>query len=343
MKICEYKNDIDNCRYCWMCRHVCTQGRVTREEGHTARALGLLLAAIERGARKFDAETAERLYQCCQCGYCTEWCVSDFRAAKYIRAAREDIYTDHYELLPAPIVEALAKVKANGHPYSVENAESFEAVSGGENLLFLGSAARYLRPATGKAAVSLMKKLKVPFTLLENEPASGFWMWNLGAGYPFGLQRILCAKAIKESGCKRLVVVSPADYYLFKAEYADLLDGVEIAALPVFAGADLAKVIGNASYSESSYYARWAGLTVAPESAGKLFWKGAQSRSTGANLLPTYPEMAKAIADTLFVSASEDGVTKLVVSGAEDMAALSAADTKGIEIAELIELLDASL
>lgn len=345
MKILEFKKDIDNCRFCWMCRHVCTQGRVTGVESHTARALGLLLAAIQRGAREYDESTSERMYQCCQCAYCTEWCVSDYRAAKYIRAAREDIYTDHYQLVPAPVKEALTKIKKNGHPWCVceENTAKLEPSEGGENLLFIGSAARYLNPKTGEAAQSIMKKLGKPCTLLADEPDSGFWLWNLGAAYPFGLQARLTAKAIKAAGCARLVVVSPADYYLFTAEYGDLLEGIEIVALPLFAGVDMKKVIGDAAYCEASYYARWAGLIIAPGCEGKLFWNGSKSRDTGANLLPTYPEMAKNIADSLLNCAAEDGVAKLVCSGAENYAALTSADTKGIEVVELLSLIDAAL
>ena len=32
------KNIIDNCRFCWMCRHVCPIGNATGQERNTARA-----------------------------------------------------------------------------------------------------------------------------------------------------------------------------------------------------------------------------------------------------------------------------------------------------------------
>ena len=51
------KNIIDNCRFCWMCRHVCPIGNATGLERNTARARAFGASMVVRGA----TELAEKL------------------------------------------------------------------------------------------------------------------------------------------------------------------------------------------------------------------------------------------------------------------------------------------
>ena len=47
-------NNADACRFCWMCRHLCPISNVTGKEINSARAKGLLVSLVKRGA-EFDA------------------------------------------------------------------------------------------------------------------------------------------------------------------------------------------------------------------------------------------------------------------------------------------------
>ncbi len=341
-----------------MCRQVCTQGRVTHEEIHHARAIAMLLAGIERGARTYDQKTADVIFQCCQCGYCREWCVSSFDAPNFIRAARADIYLSHPELLPDAVKAALGAIKKNGQPYPADGVDAIATEKkSGSALLYLGAAARYLRPAYGRAAVSLLTKLNKDFFVLDDEPYSGFLYWNLGADDSFKQAAEACAAAVRASGAKVLVVASPEEYYLFTKVCPELFEGIGIAALPLWAGINAAELIGGGmAYNDNSWYARWCMLDVIggettsmPNSAdpadgarkgSPLFWSGRKALAVGAELLVTYPDMARAIARSAAESALADGVKTLVVSGAEDAAVL---EGQGIAVAELIELADKAM
>ena len=51
----------DGCRYCWMCRHVCPTGFVTKRETHTPHGYALLVASTTRGVSAWDADTVQEV------------------------------------------------------------------------------------------------------------------------------------------------------------------------------------------------------------------------------------------------------------------------------------------
>ena len=69
------KNIIGNCRFCWMCRHVCPIGNATGQERNTARARALGASLVVRGASALK-EIADNVYECTLCGACTNNCVT---------------------------------------------------------------------------------------------------------------------------------------------------------------------------------------------------------------------------------------------------------------------------
>ena len=66
---------VDNCRFCWMCRHVCPVGNVTGQERNNARARALAVSLVARGAQPLE-DIVDNLYECTLCGACTNNCVT---------------------------------------------------------------------------------------------------------------------------------------------------------------------------------------------------------------------------------------------------------------------------
>ena len=54
------KEITDNCRFCWMCRHVCPIGNATGLERNTARARAMGASMVVRGATELK-EIAEKI------------------------------------------------------------------------------------------------------------------------------------------------------------------------------------------------------------------------------------------------------------------------------------------
>jgi Fe-S-cluster-containing hydrogenase component 2 len=54
----------ENCRFCWMCRHVCPVGHVTHRETLTPHAWALTIESVARGQLSWNAETSGVMYAC---------------------------------------------------------------------------------------------------------------------------------------------------------------------------------------------------------------------------------------------------------------------------------------
>lgn len=366
----KHSDTIDRCRFCWMCRHVCTQGRVTSKETHTARALGLILASIRRAANEYDHDIAELLFQCCQCGYCKEWCVSKYDAPAFIRAGRADAVAAGY--IPETVKNVAESLRIRNHPFG-ENAVIADSLN--ERLaalnkkcgksgivLYLGAFARYMRPEVACAAISLFKKFGLDFAVLEDEPDSGYFYYNFGFIEEAKAQSKKLMQAVKNASCKTLVVLSPSDYYAMAYENDGKLfssEGITVTDVASYIGSlddilDTRPVkkfkTAKVSYHDSSYLGRylkiydqprWLLKRVLKENLHELRWNRNLAKSSGSSLLLTYPEMALEIASSMLDDVREEKVATLVVSGAESKESLLRALKKedSIEIIEMVELL----
>ena len=84
------KNIIDNCRFCWMCRHVCPIGNATGLERNTARARAMGASLVARNATELK-EIAENIYECTLCGACTNNCMTGFDPKVFIQELKTEI------------------------------------------------------------------------------------------------------------------------------------------------------------------------------------------------------------------------------------------------------------
>ena len=81
------KNIIDNCRFCWMCRHVCPIGNATGQERNTARARALGCSMVVRKSE--DVSTViDNIYECALCGACTNNCVTGWDPKVFIQETK---------------------------------------------------------------------------------------------------------------------------------------------------------------------------------------------------------------------------------------------------------------
>ena len=88
MLIAEHTTTIEACRFCFMCRHVCTVGVVSGKESDTPRGKGLILFKILKGHADYSPDLVETLYRCCLCGLCETWCKADCHPPAAVLAAR---------------------------------------------------------------------------------------------------------------------------------------------------------------------------------------------------------------------------------------------------------------
>ncbi|MCK9412936.1 MAG: (Fe-S)-binding protein [Prolixibacteraceae bacterium] len=214
------KNNLDTiktCRYCPMCKQACPSAFISYRESDTPRGRSMLLHSVYYGDKEYSASAIEAVYNCFVCGSCMSWCagfeVGGQHIPNMIRFARKDIV--NRKMAPA-IVEAIkASVLTNNNPYHIDQSKSFsESVTEqkAQVLYFMGSEINYKNPEIAEAVVQILKKLKVDFSLLKNEPTSGKMLDMLGYEEEALVKATELFTRISGSGCKILLVSDPLEY-----------------------------------------------------------------------------------------------------------------------------------
>lgn len=212
---------IDACRFCWMCHHVCPIGNATGLERNTARARALGLSLVMRDAIDYSDDIINNVYECSLCGGCMTDCVTGWDPVMFTKEARLGAALDGK--LPDYIMNMISNLQEKGNVYGKD--VDVQEIKGGDILFFLGEDTR----AKGNAdkAIELLKKANVEFSVLKDEPNSGYSM-DFMVGAAAETKQIMeeCAKVL--NNYKKVVCYDPADAKVMMREYKEW--GVELKA-----------------------------------------------------------------------------------------------------------------
>ncbi len=217
------KEHIDACRFCWMCHHVCPIGNATGLERNTARARALGLSLVMRDAIEYSDDIINNVYECSLCGGCMTDCVTGWDPVMFTKEARLGAALDGK--LPDYVMTMLTNFSEKGNIYGMEKNENIPEINGGDILFFLGEDTG--AKGCAKSAVELLKKAGVDFTLLKDEPNSGYSMdFLIGAAAETKQVMENCAKVL--NNYKTVVCYDPADAKVMKREYKEW--GIDLKA-----------------------------------------------------------------------------------------------------------------
>ncbi len=218
------KQIVDACRLCWMCRHICPVGNATGQERNTSRARALALSLINREGAELTPDIMDNIYECQMCEGCTGDCATGWDPTYFTKEVRLQAALDGNT--PDYINAIVDKVLETGNIYGATEldadlAAAIKAHAAKEDIiLFLGAEARYNVPAAAKNAIAVLEKAGVKFTVLADEPASGYALdWLIGAADETKKQMTDCAAVIGEY--KTVVAFDPADVKAFVREYKE--------------------------------------------------------------------------------------------------------------------------
>jgi Fe-S oxidoreductase len=204
-----------------MCHHVCPIGNATGLERNTARARALGLSLVMRDAIDYSDDIINNVYECSLCGGCMTDCVTGWDPVMFTKEARLGAALDGK--LPDYIMNMISNLQEKGNVYG-KNVDVQE-IKGGDILFFLGEDTR----AKGNAdkAIELLKKANVEFSVLKDEPNSGYSM-DFMVGAAAETKQIMeeCAKVL--NNYKKVVCYDPADAKVMMREYKEW--GVELKA-----------------------------------------------------------------------------------------------------------------
>ena len=206
-----------------MCHHVCPIGNATGLERNTARARALGLSMVARGAIEYSDDIISNVYECSLCGGCMKDCVTGWDPVMFTKEARLGAALDGK--LPEYVMKMLENFAAKGNIYGAEKNPNIPVIDGGDILFYLGEDTR--AKGCAKSAVELLKKANVSFSMLENEPVSGYCLdFLIGAAAETKAVMEECAKVL--NNYKKVVCYDPADAKIMKREYKEW--GIDLKA-----------------------------------------------------------------------------------------------------------------
>lgn len=220
------KETIDSCRFCWMCRHLCPVGNATGQERNTPRARALGLSLVERGAEPLSS-MADNIYECSLCGACTNDCATGWDPVKFTKEVRLELALNGET--PEYIGKLIDNILETGNiygftEYSNELKDEIKTLQNADTLLFLGRDAIYKSPQSAINAIKLLKAAGVNFTVLEDEPDSGYALdFLIGAADE---TKKLMQETAEQLNFKTIIAYDPADAKVFLREYKEW--GIEL-------------------------------------------------------------------------------------------------------------------
>jgi Fe-S oxidoreductase len=182
-----------------------------------------------------DSDIARVVYECSLCGGCTEQCVTGHDPTAFTRAARTEAAAA--DIVPDTVNNVIHNLMNAGNPFGMPQTEKDNSLGEEINnlprkadvLLFIGCTSSYKMPKTALAAISLLHKANVNFTVLHDEKCCGLYLADLIGRVEESRQHGLqVAEQVKHSGAKTVVALCPSCTKAFKREYREW--GIDLPA-----------------------------------------------------------------------------------------------------------------
>jgi Fe-S oxidoreductase len=206
---------VEDCRFCPMCRDVCTSGAVTGLESNTSRGYALLADRwYTRGV--LPEGGADAFYACMGCGLCKATCVSERDLPDAILTLRQEFVERHMQ--PRAVQEARAKALSNAaahdapvNPYRPELGDTVFSAGG---LLTSDGISPVL-----KALQSLADKHGELFSVLESETVCEHQLFDLGYRDDAVAAAGQYVERLRAGGAKKLITACSQCYDMFVRRY----------------------------------------------------------------------------------------------------------------------------
>lgn len=331
-----------------MCHHVCPIGNATGLERNTARARALGLSMVARDAIEYSDDIISNVYECSLCGGCMTDCVTGWDPVMFTKEARLGAALDGK--LPEYIMKLIENIMEKGNVYGMDPIDVPD-LPDSDTLLFLGEDAR----AFGgfDKALELFQKGGIDFTVLKDEPSSGYSMDFL-VGASNETKSVMEACAEKLSSYKRVICYNPSDAKVMKREYKEW--GITLIPEVITFTEFVAELIKSKALlptkqsliftpQDSPILARdleetspVRDILSACGDIREMLLCGKHTMLAGNLIMSTYmPEVIKKVALNRWINAKNANAEILVTSSTAEYIALSSVEHEGIELMKLEE------
>lgn len=349
----------DGCRYCWMCRQSCPVGHVTSRETLTPHAWALLIESVKRGVIAWNAETADVLYQCADCGLCQSHCATDRPLPQAIALARAEVAAAG--LAPDAVYALRDALQADARRSTPAAAGPVRA---GEVALFVGHHGRR-RAAAVEAASRLLAAAGIAAVRIGEGCDTGVLASALGFPDIARAQAEAAIAAVTTSGAREVLVFGPGDRYAFERLFTERLgvtwpEGVTVREVTSALADSLATGAlriafragaGSFAYHDPCHTTRvhrdhaqpraLLAAALGDDGARRLFWRENRAHPCGSvgALSHTHPALADQLSDARLADAAAAGATVLVTDDPSCLEHLQSRSASRVSVVGLYELL----
>lgn len=202
------------CRFCMMCHCADRVGQVVRRESYTPRGRGAIIFGLEEGLLEYDEGVADIMYTTLNDRMIQHWCVGNYDHEELIIDTRARLFEKGQA--PEEVIAYAKNLRKNpaqgGDPIKILSDAGVTLDSDADTLLFCGSVARDTQPATLIAAGKLFNQAGQSYKVLENEPSSGWALYQLGDFEGAKELSVQLAEKIRDSKVSTVVALDADSY-----------------------------------------------------------------------------------------------------------------------------------
>jgi Fe-S oxidoreductase len=225
----KYREQILKCSKCGFCQAVCPVYGSTIRPALNARGKMLILKEVMDGEIELNDALIETLFQCTTCASCFENCPSDVNVPEIIKQVRKDMV--HIGSCHPAFKGMNAVLKKHTNIYAEDESEDFERPRNqkADTVYFIGCVGSYREDEATLAALDLLDRLGVDYTLIDEVCCSGVLE---DVGYQLNKKLVQTnIERIAATGAKKVISGCPYCWRTFndRPEYAEIKNnGIEI-------------------------------------------------------------------------------------------------------------------
>ena len=214
----ELEKEMLTCTLCGFCKSVCPYFEDNQWDPSVARGKVILSYGLSRGEVEPDDSVVRRIYQCTTCKDCERRCPSNIKVIEIVKAARADL-VEAGHILPAH-AKIVENIENTNNPYGETEKSEFDVPMKKSDIgYFIGCTARYRNTGIANASISILRKLNVDFTLVD-EICCGSTLHRIGHTHEDILEMMKAnIKAVHDMGIKKLLFTCAGCLHMFKEEY----------------------------------------------------------------------------------------------------------------------------
>lgn len=354
-KMEKVRDAVNVCTMCGFCKSVCPSFKAIGWDSALARGRVILSYGLLNGDIPADDSVIENIYTCTTCMDCVRRCPSNVNIVDIVELCRADL-VENGHILPKhkAIVDS---VLTYGNPYGEMTKVSDKLGKKPKKAkigYFAGCTATYRNEKTSKAALSILDKLGVDYTTVD-EICCGSVLQRIGWDNDDVVKLIKKnVDAVKAQGVETLVLSCAGCYRMFKEEYPKYVDvPFRVLHMSEFLAEQdlkLKPLKAIATYHDPCHLGRHSHVYDAPREVIKKipeldFREMANTKSTshccggGGGVRSAFPDQSKTMAEArvdeadfadIIITACPFCVNNLIMG----------AEGKKVRIVDLTELVD---